>query len=272
MIDCLVLSAALVSYAGAAITYAAGLRWGKQWHRWCSAGLFIIGFVLVSALIARGWWISGRPPFKTLYESLLLFVFCTSLVHLWIERIARLPLLGTGVSTAMAAAVGYAIFRRDLEATSLPPALQSPWFVPHVLIYFVGYGTLLLAAVSAAAYLIRPGGTVNVQGQSGDQAVEYDTLMHRLIIVGYVLITAGLIMGAVWAKEAWGSYWSWDPKENWALISWLTYTLYFHMRRYPGWRNRGSAWMAIAGFAVIMFTYLGVHLLPNADSSVHVYK
>lgn len=272
MIDTVVLSVSLAAFAASAVTYGVALRGRVQWSRWCSTALFVLGLALVSFLIAKGWWTTGRPPFKTLYESLLLFVFCTSLVHLWIERLARLPLLGVGVSSLMTAAVSYALIRRDLEATSLPPALQSPWFVPHVLVYFTGYGTLLLAAVAAGAYLARPAGKVTVQEKAGDQPLGYEQLMHRLIVVGYVLITAGIIMGAIWAKEAWGSYWSWDPKENWALISWLTYTLYFHMRRFPGWRERGGAILAIAGFAVIMFTYLGVSLLPNAESSVHVYK
>ena len=96
--------------------------------------------------------------------------------------------------------------------------------------------------------------------------------MHLLNMFGFVLITAGLLMGAWWAKEAWGDWWSWDPKENWSLITWLVYVLYFHLRLLPGWTGRRMAVVTILGFAAVMFTYLGMNLLPTAASSAHVYQ
>jgi cytochrome c-type biogenesis protein CcsB len=268
----LLLCGALVSYVGAGIAYVACLRWSWRWLRLASTLLFSLGFVLVTCLIVQSWAASGRPPFKTLYESLLLLTFCTSLVHLGVERVARLPVLGAGASVLLAAALSYAMARRDLETIHLPPALQSPWFIPHVVVYFTGYAVLLMAAVAAGAYLARPGGQVTVESGEGVRAVGYKSIMHVLVIVGFILLTAGLVLGAVWAKEAWGNYWTWDPKENWALISWLSYTLYFHARRLPGCGDRLSAWMAIGAFAVVIFTYLGMHLLPTAESSMHVYQ
>jgi len=102
--------------------------------------------------------------------------------------------------------------------------------------------------------------------------IGYDDLMHGGIMLGYALLTVGLLLGSIWAKEAWGDYWTWDPKENWALVSWLTYGLYLHARRLPQWKGRKAAWLAIAGFATVMFTYLGMHLLPTAAGSAHVYQ
>ena len=167
-------------------------------------------------------------------------------------------------------ALAYCALRPDVEVIQLPPALQSPWFIPHVLAYFVGYGALLLATVSAAASLASSEAEPETPTRSSPD-IGYRRVMHSAIIAGYGAMTIGLVLGAVWAKEAWGDYWTWDPKECWALVSWLAYGIYFHARLLPGWRGRRSAWLALAAFAVVGFTYLGLHLLPTADSSAHVY-
>lgn len=268
----LLLGGSLLSYLCAAVAYAAHLKWHLLRSSVIATILFVVGFTLSTCLIGSSWIASGRPPFKTLYESLLLLVFCSSIMHLSVERFFRLPALGAGVSALMTVALCYAMAHRDLETVYLPPALQSPWFVPHVLVYFTGYAALLMAAVAAAAYLIRPAGTLSLERAGGPKPIEYRTVMHGLIIAGFLLITAGLILGSVWAKEAWGNYWSWDPKENWALISWLCYTLYFHVRRLPSNGDRLGALVAIGAFGVVLFTYLGINMLPTADSSMHVYQ
>jgi ABC-type transport system involved in cytochrome c biogenesis permease subunit len=89
---------------------------------------------------------------------------------------------------------------------------------------------------------------------------------------GFVLISVGLVIGALWAKSAWGDYWVWDPKENWSLITWLMYIIYLHVRTSPGWKEKHSAWILIGGFAAVIFTYLGMNMLPTADQSAHVYQ
>ncbi len=367
MSECVVLSVCLLCYLLSAVSYS--WLWRRQLSKVRNYTLvfFVLGALFVTGVIAGSWWSTGRPPFKTLYESLLLFAWCTSVIYLglvwgtggvcqavpgatpsgqlantvnlnrrgasgharWLRAALPLqplqplqppvqppvqpplqlsqrlkltifgkparslnsgvvsvrepqptgcgieragPILGAGVSTLLAVTLGYAMTHRDLEAVSLPPALQSPWFVPHVLVYFLGYGALLVSAVAAVACLVKPCGGIGGGANWQSRAVSYAGLMHGLIVAGYILLTAGLILGAVWAKDAWGNYWGWDPKENWALISWLTYTLYFHLRRLSGWNERSSAWWAIGGFAVIIFTYLGISLLPTGDSSVHTYQ
>jgi cytochrome c-type biogenesis protein CcsB len=269
------LGGALFCYAAAALTYLASFKRHTTLICRGSTLLFGAGLALTICLMGAAWFASGRPPFKTLYESLLLLVFCTSIMHLAIERFIRLPILGCGVSSLLTIAITYSAAHRDLETIYLPPALQSPWFVPHVVVYFSGYSALLLAAVAAGAYLAFPSGVLNVDNvDKGNAArpIGYKSLMHGLVVAGFILLTAGLVLGAVWAKEAWGNYWTWDPKENWALISWLSYTLYFHVRRLPGCGDRLSAWLVLGAFAVVIFTYLGINLLPTAESSVHVYQ
>ncbi len=267
-----VLMGTMAVYGGAAVGYAAGWRFPAKWLRWLASGLFFTAFGIITTLIVLRWIEADRPPFKTLYESLLLFCWCASLIYLLVERRARMPLIGAGAALMLAGTVAYAFFKKDIEVVNLPPALQSPWFVPHVVVYFVGYGALALATLAAVIYLIKPHWQVQLRGLRGDTMIGYDDLMHGGIMLGYALLTVGLLLGSIWAKEAWGDYWTWDPKENWALVSWLTYGLYLHARRLPQWKGRKAAWLAIAGFATVMFTYLGMHLLPTAAGSAHVYQ
>lgn len=257
------LPAAVMAYGAAALLYAAAPRVG--WGRRGATALFGLGFALVIGLIAHGWVIVQRPPFKTLYESLLLLVFFSSAIHLGVEWLTSQRGLGAGVSVTLAGALGYAALHRDLETIRLPPALQSPWFVPHVLTYFAGYAALLLAALAGAVTLARPAPSALAAESRAD-------LLHWLLMSGYVLLSAGLVCGALWARQAWGAYWGWDPKENWALISWLTYTLYFHLRRLRGFDDRAAAWFAAGAFVIVVFTYLGIAWLPTGDASAHVYQ
>ena len=259
-------------FTGAALSYAIGWKAKASWLRWLASGLFVTGFAIVTWLIVDRWLEAGRPPFKTLYESLLLFVWCSSIIYMGVERAARLPVIGAGAALMMAGTLAYAVFKQDVEIVNLPPALQSPWFVPHVVVYFVGYGALALATLAALVYIVKPHWRVNVRSLRGDAEMGYDALMYGGIVLGYALLTVGLLLGAVWAKQAWGDYWTWDPKENWALVTWLIYGMYLHGRRLPEFRGKRAAWLAVLGFAAVMFTYLGMHMLPTAEQSEHVYQ
>ena len=102
--------------------------------------------------------------------------------------------------------------------------------------------------------------------------LDVEAMSYELVRFGFALLTIGLLVGSVWAKSAWGDFWVWDPKENWSLVTWLVYGGYLHLRRVRGWRGDKGAWLLLAGFAVVMFTYLGMHLLPTAEESAHVYS
>lgn len=153
----------------------------------------------------------------------------------------------------------------------LPPALQSPWLAVHVSLCFIGYAFFLLAFCFAIFYLWQES-----EVKSRKPGIFFfrlpslgllDKLGYMAVGSGFVFLTAGIFTGSVWAYQAWGSFWSWDPKETWALVMWLVYLFYLHGRLIAGWRGRKSAWLAIAGFAVMIFTYLGVSfLLPGLHS------
>ncbi|HEY6099706.1 MAG TPA: cytochrome c biogenesis protein CcsA, partial [Anaeromyxobacter sp.] len=101
--------------------------------------------------------------------------------------------------------------------------------------------------------------------------LDLEVMSYELVRFGFVLLTIGLLVGSIWAKSAWGDYWVWDPKENWSLVTWLVYGGYLHLRRVRGWRGEKGAWLLVFGFAVVMFTYLGMSMLPTAEESAHVY-
>jgi ABC-type transport system involved in cytochrome c biogenesis permease subunit len=145
---------------------------------------------------------------------------------------------------------------------TLMPALQSPWFIPHVVVYLVGY--VLLAASSVTALhnvFLQLRSKENLTGES---------VSHYLALLGFVLLSFGLIFGALWAKEAWGHYWTWDPKETWAFLSWLAYLGYLHAYRYKIDQGKLQWYLALS-FLVLLVCWFGVNYLPSAQNSVHTY-
>ena len=223
----------------------------------------------VGLIIAR-WIEADRPPFKSLFESMVLLSACIAVVYLVEERMHRTRVFGAAAAFGAFAVLLFALTKWDAEIVTLPPALQSGWFIPHVVVYFFGYGALFLATVFSLFQLFKPTLTINA-GTALRGPISVETLAYDTIRFGFVLLTFGLLVGSVWAKAAWGDYWVWDPKENWSLVSWLVYAGYLHLRHVKSWRGNRAAWLSIAGFAVVMFTYLGMELLPSAAESAHVY-
>jgi ABC-type transport system involved in cytochrome c biogenesis permease subunit len=147
------------------------------------------------------------------------------------------------------------------------------------MVYFVGYAAVAIAFVLAGIQLLAPRVplvqrllTIKAGSISTGEPLDVEAMSYELVRFGFALLTIGLLVGSVWAKSAWGDFWVWDPKENWSLVTWLVYGGYLHLRRVRGWRGDKGAWLLIAGFAVVMFTYLGMHLLPTAEESAHVYS
>jgi cytochrome c-type biogenesis protein CcsB len=254
------------------LAYLANLLVQRPLVRRVASIFFAASLASMSWIIADRYIEAGRPPFKTLYESLILFGWSIAIVYVVVERFYRLALLGFLGSLFVLGIFTYAIMKADVDIISLPAALQSGWFVPHVVVYFLGYAALFMSAAIALIYLVRPKGTVTFSNLQGERTVGYNVLMHTVTQFGYALITVGLVIGAFWAKTAWGDYWVWDPKENWSLITWLIYTIYLHLRHQPNWSDRKNAWVLVIGFAAVMFTYLGMNALPTAEQSEHVYQ
>ena len=144
-----------------------------------------------------------------------------------------------------------------LHSDTLVPALQSPWIKPHIIAYMLAYTLMASAAVIALYLLLR-----SKQGS-----------LDNLVFVGIALITIGMLFGALWAKEAWGHYWSWDPKETWAAITWFGYLVYIHYRQIPTQKPRLALWVLIISFILLQMCWWGINYLPAAQgSSVHVYS
>lgn len=259
-------------YAGATALYAAAWRSARPRVARVATGLFVWAALGNLTLIVSRWLEAGRPPFKSLFESMVFLAFCIAVVYLVAEWLYRTRVFGALAAGGAALALVYALTKWDAEIVKLPPALQSGWFVPHVVVYFVGYAALFLAAAASVVQLLRPelavrAGTIFDGSQVSMERVALDSIRF-----GFAMLTVGLFFGSVWAKAAWGDYWVWDPKENWSLVSWLVYGAYLHLRRVKGWQGKRAAWLAIAGFAVVMFTYLGMELLPTSSDSAHVYQ
>jgi cytochrome c-type biogenesis protein CcsB len=211
----------------------------------------------------------GHIPVSNLYEVFILFSMITALFYLYYEQRYKTRQLGPFVLLVISAAVGfllwYTVARDAAEIQPLVPALQSWWMKIHVPANFIGYGTFSLAAMVGAAYLLKS------HGIFADRlpALEVlDDVMYKAISVGFAFFTVATILGALWAAEAWGGYWSWDPKETWALIVWLNYAAWLHMRLMSGLRGRAAAWWALIGLLVTTFAFLGVNMFL---SGLHSY-
>lgn len=211
----------------------------------------------------------GHIPISNLYEVFVLFCMITALFYLYYEQHYATYQLGPFVLLVISAAVGfllwYTVSRDAAEIQPLVPALQSWWMKIHVPANFVGYGTFALAAMVAVAYLLKSKGILADRLPSLDLL---DDMMYKAIAVGFAFFTIATILGALWAAEAWGGYWSWDPKETWALIVWLNYAAWLHMRLMKGLRGHVAAWWAVVGLLVTTFAFLGVNMFL---SGLHSY-
>ena len=171
---------------------------------------------------------------------MIFYPLCVAAVTLLLVRLHGLYVLVPFSAAICLAGLGYALYRPDMEVVNLPPALQSAWFVPHVVTYFIAYAALFISCVLAVIEIVR-------QTWLKNRPESFETYANQAAIFGLVALTLGLIMGGMWGKYAWGDYWSWDPKENWALVTWLAYLLYFHLRRIDGWQGRrGMIVLALA--------------------------
>ncbi len=239
---------------------------------WCATTMGWVGLMVrwrESYLISHD---VGHIPVSNLYEVFILFALITAMLYLHYERRYANRNLGAFVLTVVSAAVAFLLWytfdRGAHEIQPLVPALQSYWMKIHVPANFVGYGAFALAAMIGVAYLLverRPEGFL---GRAMPTLTQMDDLMYKSIALGFAFFTIATVLGAMWAAEAWGGYWSWDPKETWALIVWLNYAAWLHLRLTKGWRGKPLAWWAIVGLFVTLFAFVGVNMFL---SGLHSY-
>ena len=251
--------------------------------------LVALANLLLTAQLVLRWWESGHFPISNLYESLCFLAWACTLTQLLVERTWPSPIVPAAATPMGLGCIAFASFALpDQLQTSAPlvPALRSSWLVMHVSVIMVSYAALLVGSLLSLAVLFTDRGeALELRSSSigsggyrkavaaGDSGVlqlqsvqlstneQLDSLSYRTITVGFLMLTVGIVSGAVWANEAWGSYWSWDPKETWALICWLVYAAYLHTRLSRGWQGRRPALVSVVGLVVIAVCYIGVNLL-----------
>jgi len=195
----------------------------------------------------------GHGPFANMYEFSVAFAWGVLAMYLYFERRYNQRILGL---IALPVALGLLLYATTIPSTSEPlvPALQNNLLLTtHVAVAIVAYGTFSVSFAAAVLYLIQPEG-----GRRPLPRPELlDEISYRAVVIGFPFLTLVIVLGAVWAQVAWGSYWSWDPKETASLFTWLLYGAYLHARVVRGWRGKRAAWLLVAGFAATLFTYFG---------------
>ena len=218
------------------------------------------------ALILRGIG-AGRWPMTNQYEFAVSFAWALCLVSLFFIRKYQFPLLGVFSSPLILLMIGYAAMQ-NREVRELMPSLRSSWLAFHVSTAIIAYGSFGVAMILSLIFLFR--GKMKEDrfwGQHVPQPEKLDQISYRSVSLGMLFLTLTMLTGAIWAEQAWGSYWSWDPKETWSLITWIIYAVYLHLRLRKGWQGRAAAWFAVVGFICVIFTYLGVNtFLPGIHS------
>ena len=243
---------------------------------WCGAAMGLIGLLVrwhESYLIDPQ---IGYIPVSNLYEVFILFCQITALIYLYYQRQYQTTRLGFFVSLIISCAVAFLLWytfeRQAHTIRPLVPALNSYWMKIHVPANFIGYGCFAISAMVASAWLTvhaveKKNPNSHWLNHLPDQRLMED-VMYRSIALGFAFFTIATVLGALWAAEAWGSYWSWDPKETWALIVWLNYAGWLHLRLSKGLRGTVMAWWAIIGLFVTLFAFIGVNMFL---SGLHSY-
>jgi len=222
-----------------------------------------MGLCVFFAFILLLWHALERPPLRTMGETRLwysLFLPLAGLITYWRWKYKWI----LSFSTLLAAVfVCINLLKPEIHSKTLMPALQSAWFAPHVIVYMFAYALLGASAVMASYLLFF---------RKKADRLEID-ICDNLVYVGLSFMTFGMLFGALWAKEAWGHYWAWDPKETWAAVTWFAYLVYVHARRLPKANTKWLLVWLIVAFVLLQMCWWGINYLPSAQgASVHTYS
>ncbi|MBI4319170.1 MAG: c-type cytochrome biogenesis protein CcsB [Chloroflexi bacterium] len=231
-----------------------------RWAPW----ILLAAAVVYGAAFGLRWLEAGHPPLVNLFDSLTFYSWLTVVVYLVIERLYGYKVIGAFVTPLAFVAIASATMLPK-ETQPLIPVLRSAWLPIHVGISFLAYTVFTIAFAMAIVYLLQE----RELKAKKPHAIFYrlppletmERIGYSVVGVGFPFMTLAIATGAVWAEQAWGSYWSWDPKQTMSLVTWLIFAAYFHFRNVVGWRGKRAAWLVVAGFAAVVFTFLGVNLL-----------
>ena len=278
MINTTILSWVTFIYFGAFVFYLFRMILGREFWGKLGSGIALAGLVAQSVALIIRWKTSydlgiGHAPVSNFYESLIFFAWTIVFLYLLMERQLKNRSIGVFVMPVAFLIMAYASIAPGVSNRIEPliPALQSNWLTSHVLTCFMGYAAFTVTFALGVMFFVRKAAAHDSSGVRALMRLfpsehQIDDLMYSCTALGFIFLTLGIVTGSVWAHYAWGSYWSWDPKETWSLITWLAYAVMLHVRLVRGWRGVRMAVMAIIGFACVLFTYLGVNLLPSLHS------
>ena len=275
MSSSLILSITTFVYGTAALFYIIAWIFQKRGLGRIAFIVTIIGFLGNLAGFGLRWVESyqlgfGRAPLSNLYESLIFFALSITALYLLVEKRQGNRVMGAFVMPIAFLCMAYASLSPNINDQIRPllPALKSNWLIAHVITCFIGYAGFAIAFCLSLMFFLRrdkQSGRTSILSRIPDFQL-LDELTHKMVMLGFLFLTLGIITGAVWANSAWGRYWGWDPKETWSLITWFIYATFLHARFMRGWRGRKAAVLSLVGFGAVLFTYLGVNLLPGLHS------
>ena len=256
-------SSFLIYALGAALCWIMGAFLAFREKRNWALGISVLGSVVFLSFIIGRWFELERPPMRTMGETRLWYSFFLSVIG-WVVYARYNYKWILSFSTLMSVVfVCINLFKPEIHSKTLMPALQSVWFVPHVIVYMFSYAMMGAATLFSAYLWFR-----KTPAEATDEEM---SVCDGLVRNGWAFLTLGMTMGALWAKEAWGDYWTWDPKETWAFATWISYLLYLHLR--PSYKNRQVLffWLSFS-FVLLQMCWWGINFLPSAQgTSVHTY-
>jgi cytochrome c-type biogenesis protein CcsB len=275
-VNSIVLSYITFVYFVSFLLYLLMMVMGKEFFGRLATVVTFAGLVGQSFAMVLRWIESydlgiGHAPLSNLYESLIFFAWTAVFLYLLIEWRTKNRSLGAFATPLAFLAMAYASYSPSISSRIQPlvPALKSNWLIAHVLTCFFGYAAFGLACALSVMYFLKkrekPEGS-NVFIRIIPESSILDDMSYQMVVIGFLLLTLGIITGSVWAHSAWGSYWSWDPKETWSLITWLIYAALLHSRMVRGWKGNKLALLSIIGFSCVLFTYFGVNFLAGLHS------
>ncbi len=276
MDNSLIFSYTTFIYFLAFMVYLAGMVMNRAFLSHLGTYLSVLGFTAQTLAIILRWVESyelgmGHAPFSNLYESLIFFAWTLMFLYLILEWRTKNRTIGAFATPLAFLAMAYASFSPNINSQIQPliPALKSNWLISHVITCFFGYAAFAISFGVSMMYLLK---LLDSEHKNNlflklipSNAI-LDDLNYQMIVIGFLMLTLGIITGSVWAHSAWGTYWSWDPKETWSLITWLVYASVIHTRLVKGWTGKKIAILSIVGFACVLFTYFGVNYLAGLHS------
>ncbi|RMF99751.1 MAG: c-type cytochrome biogenesis protein CcsB [Nitrospirae bacterium] len=227
-------------------------------------GFAAVGFTIHTIHIILRYFLAGHLPITNLHEASSFFAWSITLLFFYVEYRYKVGLLGSFIMPVVfLVMLSSSVLPREIRPLS--PVLQSAWLGVHTTLAFIGDAAFAMAAGIGLMYLVQEHFVKKKHLGSLFQRLPnlqiLDEINYRLITIGFPLLTLAIITGALWAESAWGSYWRWDPKEVWSLITWFIYVFVLHVRLRVGWKGKKAAYLSIIGFAAVLFTFFGVNLL-----------